>query len=381
MQKRIALGAEAAQTKRRHSRNIFAAPFLLWLTISHPGKAAVFDIVLAPWNDPTMGILLSNEITEGDDQRLQAAMASAMSRYPDHRIRAIALNSPGGKVAAAIAMAEKIREMGLVTVVPERSVCASACVLLFAAGSIKIVSPSARVGVHGAAIDGEQTTHALAVTTRLAKLYADFGVPASVIGRMVVTDSDKMTWLSQSEINMFPHGVVENASKQDFPIILSGYDSMLGKPIPPNTRWMLPEWLTRSPISPEFQRTGRELPQVSPPSPQQNPPPIHSKSLLDRASKYSSGYLFGISKSNASCEKSGFWGDGCRSGSSMRLKPYHDSTSPELTLTTHTRLWLDAYDDAFMTKSAGWCGNASEPFNDGCQAGAKAWPRTEAQQK
>lgn len=51
------------------------------------------------------------------------------------------------------------------------------------------------VGVHSAAAGGVETTGTQAVTTMMARMANDLGVPPAVIGKMVTTLPDRMTWL------------------------------------------------------------------------------------------------------------------------------------------------------------------------------------------
>jgi hypothetical protein len=342
---------------------------------SRLGVAATFEPIRS---SEVMGILIDGEIRDGDDARLQASIANARRRFPDHRLRAIGLSSPGGQVAAARAMAGQIRELGLVTVVPESRTCASACVLLFAAGSIKIASTGSRIGVHGVSIAGHQNVTALAITTDMAKLYADFGVPASVIGRMVVTEPHEMQWLSGNDVMMFPRGVVQRASVANFPVMMAGYDDLLRGPIPVSAFPYLPDWLTRPAASQPHQQTGRALPQLSPPSVFQLPPPIRSRELLLQAQSYAAGYIEGAANPRATCRGAVDWRRGCFGGQSAAAKPYNSGGISPLPVSTHARNWLEAYDYSYRTKSGSDCGNGTEPSNDGCRVGASAWPRSNA---
>ena len=60
----------------------------------------------------------------------------------------IYLNSNGGTVSEALKIANFFREKGMATHLPRRSVCASACVLLFAGGVIRTAESTAKIGIH-----------------------------------------------------------------------------------------------------------------------------------------------------------------------------------------------------------------------------------------
>jgi hypothetical protein len=81
------------------------------------------------------------------------------------------------------------------------SECASACFIIFAAGSEKYVNYSASVGVHGASDEsGQETTASGAATVTEARIAKELGVPSSIIGKMVVTPPDQMVWLSPDDL-------------------------------------------------------------------------------------------------------------------------------------------------------------------------------------
>ena len=58
------------------------------------------------------------------------------------------INSNGGAVSEALKIANLFRTKGMATHLPKRSVCASACVLLFAGGVIRTAAPTAKIGIH-----------------------------------------------------------------------------------------------------------------------------------------------------------------------------------------------------------------------------------------
>ena len=341
------------------------------------GKAATFDTVIPQFPGPAMGILLQGPIIEGDDARLDATITASNHAHPDHYLRAIGLSSDGGLISEALKMSVRIKKLGLVTVVPEGSTCASACALLFASGSIKVLSVGSYLGVHGAAtFNGEQDTAAMAATTRMAKAFAEFGAPASVIGRMVVTKPSEMTWLSPQEVAMFPLGFVQYIDRYQFPIIAAGYDLLLNEQKAAGQLQSLTPYLGGG-LRPDYQQAGPALPQTPPPTPYQISAPSHSGELITEARQYSLGYRFGVSRVHAICKGEVAWVRGCNGGASYRAK--YRATAAESLLATQIKNWLDAYDHQFRSKgSEGDCGNGTDPSNDGCRAGGRAWPRQEA---
>ena len=86
-------------------------------------------------------LVLSGEIKSGDYEFVRKTIISK-------NIRSVLLNSGGGDVKEALKIATFFREAGVTTHLPKRSVCASACVLLFAGGVIRTADNSSKIGVH-----------------------------------------------------------------------------------------------------------------------------------------------------------------------------------------------------------------------------------------
>jgi hypothetical protein len=111
----------------------------------------------------------------------------------------VSLNSVGGNLLEGVKLADAVR-FGKISTHVER-MCASACFLVFAAGSTKFANYAARIGVHGASdISGAETVQSNAATVSMAKIAKKLGVPAAIIGRMVVTPPSEMVWLSPADL-------------------------------------------------------------------------------------------------------------------------------------------------------------------------------------
>ena len=77
---------------------------------------------------------------------------------------------------------------------------ASACFLLFAAGKGKVVHPRAKIAVHSASVGSLENPAALAATTAMARDAAALGVPAGILGKMVMTRSEDADFLSRGDL-------------------------------------------------------------------------------------------------------------------------------------------------------------------------------------
>ena len=117
---------------------------MLATLISLPAEAMSFSLVNAGGQ---RAILASGEIVPGDAAKLARALNRSSPSY--HGTPQILLDSPGGVVVEAIAMAELMRKTGVTTVVPARAMCASACAsVLFVAGKYRAVEQGGQLLIH-----------------------------------------------------------------------------------------------------------------------------------------------------------------------------------------------------------------------------------------
>jgi membrane-bound ClpP family serine protease len=167
-------------------------------TERHP--AAARPTVPASYPPPTPAlsenhtVRITGEITEATITQFDVSILG------DVNINAVVLDSPGGHVIASRDLALRIRRLHLTTLVPANAECASACFMLFAAGTQRIAGATARIGVHSAALDGEETGVTLAMSTLMARQCGAFGVPPAILGKMVTKAPDDMAWLSADEL-------------------------------------------------------------------------------------------------------------------------------------------------------------------------------------
>jgi hypothetical protein len=111
------------------------------------------------------------------------------------------LDRLGGSILEGVKLAHIIRFGKIATSVIGTSQCASACFIVFAAGTEKHASYTASVGVHGVSDEsGQETVEAGAATVTIARIAKDLGVPPSIIGKMVVAPPDQMVWLTPDDL-------------------------------------------------------------------------------------------------------------------------------------------------------------------------------------
>jgi hypothetical protein len=144
---------------------------------------------------------LNGDILDGDAGRLEMLLTHGQP------VKGLRLNSPGGQVSAGIKLADVTRKFGLLTFVGNGDRCASIRVLIFAAGVLRGHLSTGAIGVHSVTTyaqgpdgPGAEGTEAMAISTELARLYRFYGTPDSIIGKMVTTPGDQVTWLKTDEL-------------------------------------------------------------------------------------------------------------------------------------------------------------------------------------
>jgi len=179
--------------------------------------ASAAEMKSAALKDGRIVISISGELTDGDTEAFKLAVKSANDA--GKLVSSIRLNSSGGSLLEGVQLAEIVKFGKIATNVGQGAICASACFLIFAAGETKFANYTAQIGVHGASdASGRETAGSGAATVSMARIAKELGVPAAIIGRMVVTPPSEMVWLSPADL-------------------LSMGTTMLGKPsqLPPPT--------------------------------------------------------------------------------------------------------------------------------------------------
>lgn len=144
-----------------------------------------------PHRDPG-AIVLDGEITEA----VPSAFSRAMAQRPETTV--LRLNSEGGYVWDALAIAREVSSRNLATSVPAGTACYSACAYIYLAGKQRDVEGA--LGVHQ--IDGDAETAQFAISDMLEMLDG-LGVSPKVISLMLRTPPDDMYVFSRDEIDAF----------------------------------------------------------------------------------------------------------------------------------------------------------------------------------
>jgi hypothetical protein len=102
--------------------------------------AAEFHAVALP-NDGGPAILMTGVIAVGDEVRFHALAATLSQAI-------VITTGPGGSVYAALMIGSETRSRGWSTLVPHDAQCASACSLIWLAGTRRLLGTNAEIGFH-----------------------------------------------------------------------------------------------------------------------------------------------------------------------------------------------------------------------------------------
>lgn len=165
-----------------------------------------------------VAIVLDGDIADGDGDTVEALMKE--TNDSGRLVAALRLDSLGGSLAESVKIAELVQRTKIAVVVGGRARCASACFLIFAAGTEKFVGYGAAIGVHGASDKyGRITPRAAAATVSMARMVREFGVPPGIVEKLVVTGPDEIVWLSVDELRSMG-AVITGQPRASFPIVI-----------------------------------------------------------------------------------------------------------------------------------------------------------------
>ncbi len=151
---------------------------------------------IAALDGKTPAIVVRGRIELGDEK----AFFELVKTVPNARI---VLAGPGGNVVAALAIGQEIRARNLQTLVPAGAACASACALIWLAGTKRLLGEDARIGFHALAAPRRNgafsETHAFDPV--LMHYLLELGYAGDATATIVNTHSVGIRWLDRIELN------------------------------------------------------------------------------------------------------------------------------------------------------------------------------------
>jgi hypothetical protein len=135
---------------------------------------------------------LRGDVREGDYGRLKSLLQN-------ESVVGLEIRSGGGSLEDGVEIARVVRDRGLVVYATKE--CDSVCAFIFFAAKERYMDRGCRIGVHSVSNDrGKEDADSARVTVRTSRLLAGFGVPHSIIGKIVATPPAKVTFLNDGDL-------------------------------------------------------------------------------------------------------------------------------------------------------------------------------------
>ena len=182
--------------------------------MSLPLPAVALQYQFDPTDNGKYVIVARGPIVAGDAERLRNFIVSNAAKGT---LLGLSFDSPGGNLVEGEAVANVVLATNAAVLVADNATCASACFLILAAARVKLAGATALIGVHSASEGSGETTNSMAMTTAMARDASGFGVPPSIIGRMVATEPGRVAWLTTTEMTAMGVKVLDQTASAAAP--------------------------------------------------------------------------------------------------------------------------------------------------------------------
>jgi len=137
---------------------------------------------------------LRGDIKEGDFSRLKSHFRR------QEAIIGFDLSSDGGILEEGLRIADFIHRKKLIIYIADE--CNSVCADIFFAGAKRYLGDASKIGVHAVSNHRDiEDAESKLLTIKLARRWAEQGVPDSAIGKMVTTRPDAITYLDRADLS------------------------------------------------------------------------------------------------------------------------------------------------------------------------------------
>jgi len=156
----------------------------------NPALAA--QIKVEPISDSDLVIIVvSGEILKGDEARFRRISL-------EHERAAVLLDSPGGALGPALSIGRAIRLREYTTIVSKDGLCASACALIWLAGSPRLLSPAGKVGFHASYFEEDGKLIETGVGNAIVGHYlSQLNLSERAVIFATQASPEKITWLNE----------------------------------------------------------------------------------------------------------------------------------------------------------------------------------------
>ena len=160
-------------------------------------ETSAADITPYSRDGVTKVIFIAGRIMPGDRQKfVNVALTTDKA--------VVALISEGGNLREALEIGRAVRMKGFPTYVPPNGICASACALIWLAGSPRNMTSSAQIGFHAVYVDEAGVPEISAPGNAVVGSYLNtLGLPEVAIRNLTSAAPNDMHWLTPSEALRF----------------------------------------------------------------------------------------------------------------------------------------------------------------------------------
>ena len=135
---------------------------------------------------------LRGDVRDGDYGRLKSALQNGS-------VVGLEITSGGGSLEDGVDIARIVRDKGLVIYASRE--CDSACAFIFLAAKERYIGRGCKIGVHSVSNDrGKEDGDSIRTTVQMSRLLVGLGVPHSIIGKIVATPPDRITFLDNRDL-------------------------------------------------------------------------------------------------------------------------------------------------------------------------------------
>lgn len=158
--------------------------------------AADIEVIPPKKSDDSALITIVGEIKSGDDEKFRKIAAE----YSD---ASVLLDSEGGMIGPAIDIGRTIKLRGYTTAIYKTDSCASACALIWVAGSKRVVFEGGQVGFHASYLNTDGTKLETGVGNALVGHYlSQLGFGEKTVVFATLAPPDKILWLNDKTASM-----------------------------------------------------------------------------------------------------------------------------------------------------------------------------------
>ena len=163
--------------------------FLVLVALIQPASA--IDIKRLRTDFGTV-LRLRGDVRAGDYGRLNWILQN-------ESIVGLEIRSGGGSLEDGVEIARIVRDKGLVVYVSRK--CDSVCAFIFFAAKERYIGRGCKIGVHSVSNKrGKEDAETARSTIKMSRLLTGFGVPHSVIGKIVATPPANIAFLNNREL-------------------------------------------------------------------------------------------------------------------------------------------------------------------------------------